>query len=492
MRKVFLDKLPHSGKNINWKKSIGCEVLFIYDDIKGELEILDYKKNNVLIQYKSNKQWIYTGNFIKCKIGNILGLINHNYKHQIGDIITDINSGKLQILEQVRIRYGSYGQKGYKYKCLICGNIDYISETHLFDKRGCSICSGKKILQGYNDMWTTNPNLAKLLADPNDGYKYMQNSNKKIDWRCPNCGNIIKNKKISMVNDNGLSCPKCGDGISYPEKFMFNILRQLHIGFIYQLSKSNKGWCDSYRYDFYFKINNKKYIIEVQGLQHFKESFKKIKSDRHIRELKEEQENDRLKKKLAMQNGIKEENYIAIDCRKSELDWIKNNVLESRLNDIFDLSNIDWLQCHKFACGSLIKQACRLWNKGIYSTTQIGKILKLVRTTIRKYLKQGAKLGWCNYDPKEVIRKNGENLSKSNNKRRKVICLNNNKVFGSIIKASKFCNLKSHTSISACCRGKVKSAGKDPVTKETLKWMYYDEYLKVNEINKEDDINNGK
>ena len=57
-------------------------------------------------------------------------------------------------------------------------------------------------------MWTTNPELASLLANPEDGYKYTQRSDKNIDWKCPKCNEVI-NKKIEYVEINGLGCPKC-------------------------------------------------------------------------------------------------------------------------------------------------------------------------------------------------------------------------------------------------------------------------------------------
>ena len=45
MRKVFLDELPRKGgksDRIDWKKSVGCKIPFIYDDIQGEMEIINY------------------------------------------------------------------------------------------------------------------------------------------------------------------------------------------------------------------------------------------------------------------------------------------------------------------------------------------------------------------------------------------------------------------------------------------------------------------
>lgn len=392
------------------------------------------------------------------------------YKYKIGDIITNVKSGKLKIIKQIKITHrrnnNNTYDKGYEYQCLKCGNIDIISEYHLKNGKGCNVCAGKKVLVGYNDMWTTNPKLASLLANPEDGYKYTQCSSKNANWKCPNCGNII-DKVISNVTNYVLNCPKCSDNISYPEKFIFNVLQQLKIDFIYQLTKVNFKWCDKYRYDFYFEYNNERYIIEANGLQHYKDCFKAIKK---ARTLFEEQENDRIKKELAINNGIKKENYIIIDCRKSDLEFIKNNILNSRLNDIFDLSKIDWQKCHEFACNSLVKIVCELWNNELkHSIIKIAKRIKLERGTIRRYLKQGANLGWCNYNPQIEHHNSLNKMHKATQKQ--IICINNNKKFNSISEAQKEYNIDG-SSISACCNGKRKSAGKNPTTGEKLEWKY--------------------
>ena len=471
MRKVFTDELPHKGIQVNWIKSVGYEVKFIYDDIKGEVEIVDYfKKNNknyLKIKYNNSELDIIPEHFSQCRLGDILNIKTKKYKYKIGDIIINLNSGKIQVLRQIRIKNKKSSVKGYEYKCLICGNEDTISENNINKKEGCNVCSNKKILKGYNDMWTTNPELASLLADPNDGYKYTEHSNKQLNWKCPSCSNIIKNKQISKINRQGLSCPKCGDGISYPEKFMYNILQQLEIEFIYQLSKTTFKWCNEYKYDFYIPKYN--IIIETHGMGHYEIGFQTIVKSKRARTLEQEQENDRLKKELALKNGIKEDNYIIIDCRYSILNWIKNHISKSELNNIFDLSKINWLECHRYACSSLVKKVCDLWNNGIHNITKISEIMKLCNNTIIKYLQQGKELELCNYDKKYTT-----NIGSS----KKVICLNNNKIFKTIKQAGIYMKLKSYSIISACCRGKLKSAGKDPITGKKLRWMYYDDYLK--------------
>lgn len=57
---------------------------------------------------------------------------------------------------------------------------------------------------------------------------------------------------------------------------------------------------------------------------------------------------------------------------------------------------------------------------------------------------------------------------------RKVRCITTGEIFTTIREASKKFNINA-CNISDCCRGKQKSAGKHPITKERLVWRYYDE-----------------
>lgn len=238
-------------------------------------------------------------------------------------------------------------------------------------------------------MWTTNPELAKLLLNPEDGYKYTQSSNKKVDWKCNICENIINNKSINNANKRGVPCPICSDGISFPEKFVYNMLNTEDISFNYNC-KFN--WSENRFYDFHLLDYN--CVVEVHGKQHYKESFRSIKG---ARTLKEEQENDRLKEQLAKENGI--DRYIVIDARYSTLEWIKKSILNSELRDIIDLSEVDWFEIERLATKSMVKEACDLWMSGIRNSLEISKILKVSRGTVIIYLKRGAEIGWCDYTP---------------------------------------------------------------------------------------------
>ena len=76
MRKVFLDELPRRGKLINWKESVGHKVKFVYDNIEGEVEIINYdtKGSKLTIKYKDKIKPIKSSDFSRCKIGELLNI----------------------------------------------------------------------------------------------------------------------------------------------------------------------------------------------------------------------------------------------------------------------------------------------------------------------------------------------------------------------------------------------------------------------------------
>ena len=379
------------------------------------------------------------------------------------DYELNIRNGKILNPKDVTYRSLGLDNKGYWFKCL--KHKDHGSELkHIFNftkkQKDCLDC--KKC----NSIAITHPEYCIYLVNKEDAYKYSYGSNKKILMKCPNCGYEKKMNLNTLISKN-FGCIRCSDNISFPEKFMFNLLEQLlNKEFKYQLSKKDFKWCNNYKYDFYIdKINC---IIETHGLQHYKEGFERINSLRHVKNFKETQQNDKSKEMLARDNNIK--NYIIIDCRYSELEWIKNSIINSELPKLlnFKEENIDWLKCHEYACNSLVKEVCNMWNNGIKSTKEIAKLLRISIGTIIKYLKQGVKLDWCDYDP---------NISSSRAKTKKIICLTTNEIFDSIVDSCKKYNTYD-SNIIKCCQNKVKSAGKlEDGTK--LQWMYYDQYLKT-------------
>jgi len=381
--------------------------------------------------------------------------IDNNYQDVLNRWDYELNDCKPK-----EISFGT--NKKYYFKCPKGLHKSELKNIHSFtinNQKGSIMCNKCKTIH------LTHPQLINYFVDSHDTKIYTSFSIKITLMRCPNC-KTIREYPIYRLATQGFSCLNCSDGISYPEKFLFSILNQLNLKFITQLSKKDFKWCDNYRYDFYIdKINC---IIETHGLQHYENidnnwgSFEKIKL------------NDKNKEKLAKENDIK--NYIVLDCRESNLEWIKNSIMNSELPMLlnFKEEDIDWLKCHEYACNSLVKIVCDLWNSGINNLVEINNKLKISKITTRRYLKQGSILGWCNYDPKKELLINKNNFK--NKLSKKIVCITTNEIFNSQIKGANKYNINS-MGISYCCNGKQKSAGKHPETGEKLRWMFYEDYI---------------
>ena len=274
------------------------------------------------------------------------------------------------------------------------GHMWSVRPAHLLHNNcGCPYCCGNAIWKGFNDLWTTRPDIAKLLKNYDDGYKFGQYSNQKTEFVCPRCDCVVV-KSIDGVSRQGLSCSLCADGVSYPNKFGRALLRQLPIeDFEYEYSPK---WAHPYRYDNYFKYKGKSYILEMDGSFHFEE---KTCSKLSLEEVKQI---DDIKTKIANDHDIA---VIRIDCRISNFDYIKQSILWSKLNQLFDLSLIDWDLCDKTSCNSFVKTACDLYMSGIHSTTMIGRMLCVSSKTIVDYLKRGTRVGWCDYALKDSVQR---------------------------------------------------------------------------------------
>lgn len=281
----------------------------------------------------------------------------------------------------------------------------------------CPICSGKRVKIGINDIATTHPYLVKYFVNKEEAYKYSQGSNKSVETICPDC-NKIRKIKICDLTKRGFVCKYCSDGLSYPEKFIINLLLQLNIKYKKEYSPS---WIKPKRYDFYIPKFNM--IIEVNGKQHYSDisNF----SSTGGRDLKQEQANDKFKRGMALKNGIK--NYIELDCRESNMDWIKNSILNSDLVKLFDLSNINWITCHKGSIKNIAREICYMYNTQTKDVLEIKNLTKINRNTIVKYLKQGTRLGWCNYDI-SISKKIGKDKS-SKAKMKKILSIESGQIF---------------------------------------------------------------
>lgn len=226
----------------------------------------------------------------------------------------------------------------------------------------------------------------------------LANDNNKISFVCPLCGNKVF-RSPNYVHKYGFNCPVCSDGVSYPNKFAYELLNQLSK--LYHLNSLEHEYCPTwagrYRYDNYFEFNGNSYILEMDGGFH--------KNNIHTKSnytLNDRKRIDREKDVLAYEHNIK---VIRIDCDPPTFVVIKNNTKESVLKDIFNLDLVDFDKCNEFAMKNIIKEVCDYYNKNEnMNTLDISKYFNLHQVTIRKYLKSGAKLSWCSYNVYDSMR----------------------------------------------------------------------------------------
>lgn len=289
---------------------------------------------------------------------------------------------------------GKYGV----YKCKHCGTEKIICRSHFKTRltacpKGCNgtnRCTYITI-KGVDDLATTHPHLVDYFVNKEEVYKFKAHSNRKVELRCPIC-NTHKKIQISQLAKHGYCCSHCSDKVSYPEKVVIELLKFLGMKFETQYREIHK----SYRYDFYLTTLNT--IIEVHGRQHYP-------GHRHPswKSYEEEHENDIHKWMLAQLRLGEDLKYIVLDCRKSDLEWIRHSILDSELNDLLELSKVDWIYVAKQSETNLMSQIVDYYKETGYTTSKIAKEFGVCSTTIRNYLRKTAKLGLVEWEPEKTI-----------------------------------------------------------------------------------------
>ena len=110
------------------------------------------------------------------------------------------------------------------------------------DDSDCPYCHGTKLLTGYNDLATTDPDLATLYSSKNDRPATMVRKDwiKYVYWECPECHYVYARKLNEKAPDNS-DCPACNHVKTVPG---FNTLKVLYPEIAEHLSPSNDFTAD--------------------------------------------------------------------------------------------------------------------------------------------------------------------------------------------------------------------------------------------------------
>ena len=112
-------------------------------------------------------------------------------------------------------------EKGHEWEAQVKSRISGV---------GCPYCANKKILKGFNDLATVNPELAKEWHPTKNGnltpYDVSPASGKKVWWLCNNDHEFI----AQICNRSaGRGCPKCSDKLrtSFPEQAIYYYVKKV-------------------------------------------------------------------------------------------------------------------------------------------------------------------------------------------------------------------------------------------------------------------------
>lgn len=328
-----------------------------------------------------------------------------------------------------------------EFQC-IEGHIWFAEPNSILNGSGCPYCSNKKVLIGYNDLWTTHSHIARLLKNSDDGYKHTYGSNKQLEFVCPDCGGI-SSKLIKEVCRIGFFCDHCSDHISWPNKFTRAVLKQCGVKELEY--EWNPDWLKPYSFDCKFVSKDGTIVVcELDGsVGHGNKIYRS--NERDVAGLMR----DMIKDELAKEHGVY---VIRIDCcygHYNRFEYVRQHILDSELSNIVDLSNVDWDACNTEALSSLVAKSAKLYNDG-YAIFEIADLLGYCTASITNWIKQATGVGLCQYDKQET-RKRG---------RRKIWYRTVNqytlngvyvKTYGSIAAASKETRI-SYTDIWNCCK----------------------------------------
>lgn len=414
-----------NGKTIDWKKSVGQIVQFGYYGETHELEILDYivEDGKYMVLTKCNGLIDKTP---LCALRNIeLARVLGDKKKEMH--LKRFSKDGLTIKERVRLKskqakakreqfkrnrekelsnilkekfpttelIGEYVTRDKKIglKCTACNHTWGTQPGFILNGIGgsCPACCMRREVNNYdgrNAIYYTHPDLVRNLVNIQDAFcEALTDSDKKLKTICRDCGNISDKKKSSLLE--GFSCDKCSDGISYPNKFIYSVIDQLSkINNITDIKREFKPeWSHGRIYDIKFKYNNIDYIIEMDGGFHY--------CDNRFNGCSVEEQNhiDMEKDLMAQFNGHE---LIRIDCnyssRQKRHEYIKNNIINSKLSKIFDLTVVNWGKVETFAIGSI---AAKVWDmiNNEFTVNDILSMIPISKSTINGYISIGKKLG---------------------------------------------------------------------------------------------------
>ena len=268
---------------------------------------------------------------------------------------------------------------------------------------------------------------------------------------------------------------------SYPEFLCYTILTYCKDIKLINSFKNQVtfDFADDKRYDF---LINENIILETHGAQHYT-------VDIYDTTVEEQRKNDKLKRKLAEQNGFI---YFEIDCRWSKFDFCYENIIKA-LSNIIDTSKLSKEKIGELCKTPFHEKVLKLWNNGL-STGEIADKLNVSTNKIVYELKRLNEMKLIEYNYNIANRRGMDRrMEKERNKENILVLIEiitgNVKRFKNKYELSKELKINTHT-IEQHINGRTKTLRNQFIVKKedefdedkvneyicetgTLKWTYF-------------------
>lgn len=392
---------------------------------RQQLDEMKKMYENGMTQAKIGEVFKVSSSTIKNNL-KALGVKSHTpykpYLYRVGEVVNDT----LKIVELTRMKNGKATQKGYIVQSLIYSTAETyeITEGSLKKGQGCAYVAGRRVCE-ENSLWSIK-NLRSNIINVKQAKNITKMNDKKIRFKCSSKScNVTKIMTVSALAQHGFSCPQCSTGISYPERFMLAINEYFSLNFEYQQTYENG------RFDF---INHTtKIVVEMNGRTHYEDTS--WDGSHEATKL-----SDNKKRKWCKENGY---TLIFIDARKSEFEFIRNNInKEPLLSNIKKEDEKVIMELIEMSSKYDIAEIIKLYTIEKLTITQIGKRYNTSHTTINN-----------------LLARNGIKRRRNSGVPRKIVkCIETGIVYQSGNEAMRKTGIDI-SSITKCCNGKLKSAG---------------------------------
>ena len=246
-------------------------------------------------------------------------------------------------------------------------------------------------------------------------------TDKKMKFICNNCNktqSIFMTPRQIFGSGKGVErqCEFCGKIKSKGEFIMGKLLAHLNIPYTKEFGKSHCKWTGVYRYDFYVESHNA--IIEVHGMQHYKED-----NIWHYRDDgRSNLQIDKIKKELALENGISKYYEIEWDNPSTMFKSIKETGLMSDILIGLNRDLFNEVSSKRYAdeLNGICEEYKSILNTNGARLSSLSSKFKYSMPTIRKKLKVAKDLGLIEYSEEEI-----EDLNRTSQRQFEYITVNN-------------------------------------------------------------------